>query len=75
MDKSSASTGYPDIDPPRVKIRVPFTLTACAKTTLRITVELVRKRDPHASAVLPRKWLIERTPTPGSSATFLKGCI
>ena len=36
-------------------------LTAWAKATLKITVEIVRKRDPHAFEILPRRWVVERT--------------
>jgi len=36
-------------------------LTAWAKTNLKLTVEIVRKRDAHAFEVLPRRWVVERT--------------
>jgi transposase len=36
-------------------------LTAWAKTSLKITVQIVRKRDAHAFEVLPRRWVVERT--------------
>jgi transposase len=29
--------------------------------SLKITLEIVRKRDPHAFEVLPRRWVVERT--------------
>jgi transposase len=32
-----------------------------AKTTLKLTVQIVRKRDAHAFEVLPRRWVVERT--------------
>ena len=32
-----------------------------AKTTLKLTVQIVRKRDQHAFEVLPRRWVVERT--------------
>ena len=35
-------------------------LTAWA-TALHITLQIVSKRDPHAFAVLPRRWVVERT--------------
>ena len=36
-------------------------LTSWARTSLKITVEIVRKRDAHAFEVLPRRWVVERT--------------
>jgi putative transposase len=30
-------------------------------TTLKMTVQIVAKRDPHAFEVLPRRWVVERT--------------
>ena len=36
-------------------------LTSWAATALRITVQIVRKRDAHAFEVLPRRWVVERT--------------
>jgi transposase len=36
-------------------------LTAWAATSLKITVEIVCKRDAHAFEVLPRRWVVERT--------------
>ena len=36
-------------------------LTTRAATTLKITVEIVRKRDARAFQVLPRRWVAERT--------------
>jgi transposase len=30
-------------------------------TTLKMTVQVVAKRDPHAFEVLPRRWVVERT--------------
>jgi transposase len=36
-------------------------LAAWAATTLRLSIEVVRKRDPHAFEVLPRRWVVERT--------------
>jgi transposase len=36
-------------------------LTSWARTNLRITVQIVRKRDAHAFEVLPRRWVVERT--------------
>jgi transposase len=36
-------------------------LTSWAAATLNITVEIVRKRDPHAFEILPRRWVVERT--------------
>ena len=35
-------------------------LTAWAKA-LKIQLEIVRRRDPHAFEVLPRRWVVERT--------------
>jgi putative transposase len=37
------------------------TLATWAATALRISVVIVRKRDPHAFEVLPRRWVVERT--------------
>jgi transposase len=36
-------------------------LTSWAHDALRITVQVVCKRDPHAFEVLPRRWVVERT--------------
>jgi transposase len=36
-------------------------LVTWAASTLRLTIEIVRKRDPHAFEVLPRRWVVERT--------------
>jgi len=36
-------------------------LTAWATTNLKLTVEIVRKRDAHAFEILPRRWVVERT--------------
>jgi transposase len=36
-------------------------LTDWATATLRLAVEVVRKRDPHTFQVLPRRWVVERT--------------
>jgi len=36
-------------------------LASWAKTNLKITVEIVRKRDAHAFENLPRRWVVERT--------------
>jgi transposase len=36
-------------------------LTAWAAASLKITVQIVRKRDAHAFEVLPRRWVVERT--------------
>ena len=36
-------------------------LVSWASTTLKVTVEIVRKRDAHAFEVLPRRWVVERT--------------
>jgi transposase len=36
-------------------------LVAWADTTVHLAVEVVRKRDPHAFEVLPRRWVVERT--------------
>ena len=30
-------------------------------TTLKMTLQIVAKRDPHAFEVLPRRWVVERT--------------
>jgi transposase len=36
-------------------------LVAWAAGTLRLGIEIVRKRDAHAFEVLPRRWVVERT--------------
>jgi transposase len=36
-------------------------LVTWAKTNLKLTVEIVRKRDAHAFEILPRRWVVERT--------------
>jgi len=36
-------------------------LTAWATANLKLTVEIVRKRDAHAFEILPRRWVVERT--------------
>ena len=36
-------------------------LVTWAKTSLHLTVEVVRKRDTHTFEVLPRRWVVERT--------------
>jgi len=36
-------------------------LTSWAAASLKITVEIVRRRDAHAFEVLPRRWVVERT--------------
>ena len=36
-------------------------LTSWAAASLKITVEIARKRDAHAFEVLPRRWVVERT--------------
>ena len=36
-------------------------LAAWAAATLRLTIQVVAKRDPHAFEVLPRRWVVERT--------------
>jgi transposase len=38
-----------------------YKLTTWAAATLRITVEIVRKRDAHAFEILPRRWVAGRT--------------
>ena len=39
----------------------PASWSAWAATSLKITVQIVRKRDAHAFEVLPRRWVVERT--------------
>jgi putative transposase len=36
-------------------------LTAWAAVTLRLTIQIVAKRNPRAFQVLPRRWVVERT--------------
>jgi putative transposase len=36
-------------------------LTSWSAATLKITVEIVRKRDAHTFEILPRRWVVERT--------------
>jgi transposase len=36
-------------------------LVTWAAAALHLTVEVVRKRDPHAFEPLPRRWVVERT--------------
>jgi transposase len=36
-------------------------LLAWAQATLRLAIEVVRKRDAHAFEILPRRWVVERT--------------
>jgi transposase len=36
-------------------------LTGWATATLRLAIQVVCKRDPHAFQVLPRRWVVERT--------------
>jgi putative transposase len=36
-------------------------ITDWAAATVHIVIEIVRKRDPHAFEVLPRRWVVERT--------------
>jgi transposase len=36
-------------------------LAAWAADTLHLVIVIVRKRDPHAFEVLPRRWVVERT--------------
>ena len=36
-------------------------LVSWADATLNLAIEIVRKRDPHAFEILPRRWVVERT--------------
>lgn len=36
-------------------------LVTWATATVRLSIDVVRKRDPHAFEVLPRRWVVERT--------------
>jgi transposase len=39
--------------------------------SLKVTLEIVRKRDAHAFEILPRRWVVERTLCPNQHVTPL----